>query len=192
MSVLTVRRLGVSFVRPVVRRDLEKRGQKNEMISLGWPQLLKMPSKWENCAHNGLICFFQHNYISTFEQWLWDRVCVLSTWFGDIWGSRMDLYIKKRSRSFYFKLYSLRLLTPRPMQYRVPAKLRTEMYWQYWPSPLCKAATKCAFWSRPCESAGCRRYSYNVSWYFVFKVVRYAAHREWYSFAAEVHDFPHW
>ena len=27
----------------------------------------------------------------------------------------------------------------------------------------------------------------------VFKeVVRYAAHRVWYSFASEVHDFPHW
>ena len=38
----------------------------------------------------------------------------------------------KRSRSLYFKFYSLRLLTPRPMQYRVP----TEMHWQYWPSPL--------------------------------------------------------
>ena len=34
---------------------------------------------------------------------------------------------------------------------------------------------------------------YNVSLYFVFKeVVRYAARRMVYSFAAEVHDFPHW
>ena len=53
-------------------------------------KMSKIPSKWENVAHNGLICFFQHNYIPTFEQWLylWDRVCVLSTWFGDICGSR--------------------------------------------------------------------------------------------------------
>ena len=29
---------------------------------------LKMPSKGYNFAHNGLICFFQHNYIPTFEQ----------------------------------------------------------------------------------------------------------------------------
>ena len=51
-------------------------------------------------AHNGLIWFFQHNYISTFEQWLWDRVCVLSTWFGDICGSRKDFCMfYKRSRS---------------------------------------------------------------------------------------------
>ena len=52
--------------------------------------VLKIPSKWENLAHNGLIWFFQHNYIPTSEQWLWDRVCVLSTWFGDICGSRRD------------------------------------------------------------------------------------------------------
>ena len=32
---------------------------------------LKMPSKWENCAHNDLIWFFQHNNLPTFEQWLW-------------------------------------------------------------------------------------------------------------------------
>ena len=51
-------------------------------------------------AHNGLICFFQHNYIPTFEQWLWDRVCILSTWFGDICGSRKDFCMfYKRSRS---------------------------------------------------------------------------------------------
>ena len=31
----------------------------------------------------------------------------------------------KRSRSLYFKFYSLQLLTPIPMQYRVPAKLHT-------------------------------------------------------------------
>ena len=59
--------------------------------------MLKITSKWENFAHNGLICFFQHNYIPTFEQWLWDRVCVLSTWFGDICGSRKDfcMFYKK-------------------------------------------------------------------------------------------------
>ena len=77
---------------------------------------LKIPSKWENFAHNGLICFFQHNYIPTFEQWLWDRVCVLSTWFGDICGSRKDFCMfYKKSRTLYFKFYSLRLLTNRPM-----------------------------------------------------------------------------
>ena len=77
---------------------------------------LKMPSKWENVAHNGLICFFQHNYIPTFEQWLWDRVCVISTWFGDICCSRRDFCtFYKRSWSLYFKFYSLQLFTPRPM-----------------------------------------------------------------------------
>ena len=68
-----------------------------------------MPSKWENCAHNGLICFFQHNYIPTFEQWLWDRVCVLSTWFGDICCSRKDFCMfYKRSRSNYIRCGCLR------------------------------------------------------------------------------------
>ena len=38
---------------------------------------LKTPSKWENCALIDLICFFQHNYLPTFEQCLWDMViCV--------------------------------------------------------------------------------------------------------------------
>ena len=84
-------------------------------------------------------------------------MCVLSTWFGDICCSRRDFYtFYIRSRSLYFKFYSLRLLTPRPMQYRVPAKLHTEMHWQYWPSPLCEAAMICAFWSTRCESAGFR------------------------------------
>ena len=60
-----------------------------------------MPSKWENFAHNGLICFFQHNYLPTFEQWSWDRVCVLSTWFGDICGSRRDLYVLQTEHSHF-------------------------------------------------------------------------------------------
>ena len=35
--------------------------------------------------------------------------------------------------------------------------------------------------------------SYNVSRYFVFnEVVRYSAHRVWYSFASVIHDFQHW
>ena len=34
-----------------------------------------------NCAHNNLICSFQHNNLPTFEQRLWDRIWVLSTWF---------------------------------------------------------------------------------------------------------------
>ena len=49
-----------------------------------------------------------------------------------VWCSRRDFCtFYKRSQSLYFKFYSLRLLTPRPMQYRVPAKLHTEMHWQY-------------------------------------------------------------
>ena len=68
--------------------------------NVSWRAFLKIPFKWENFAHNGLIWFFQHNYIPTFEQWLWDRVCVLSTWFGDICGSRKDFCMfYKRSRS---------------------------------------------------------------------------------------------
>ena len=36
-------------------------------------------------------------------------------------------------------------------------------------------------------------FSYTVSWNFVFKeVVRYAAHRVWYSFASVVHDSSYW
>ena len=46
-----------------------------------------------------------------------------------------------KGHNHYFKFYSLRLLTPRSMHYRVP----TEMHWQYWPSPHCEAATNCAF-----------------------------------------------
>ena len=65
---------------------------------------LKIPSQWENFAHNGLICFFQHNYIPTFEQWLWDRVCVLSTWFGDICGSRKDLYVLQKVTNTLFQI----------------------------------------------------------------------------------------
>ena len=62
---------------------------------------------------------------------------VFDPWFGDICGSRKDFCMfYKSSRSLYFKFYSLRLLTSRPMQYRVPAKLHTEMHWQYWPSTL--------------------------------------------------------
>ena len=63
-------------------------------------------------------------------------MCVLSTWFGDICCSRRTCTFYKRSQSLYFKFYSLRLLTPRPMQYRVPEKLHIEMHWQYWLSPL--------------------------------------------------------
>ena len=63
-----------------------------------------MPSNWENVAHNGLICFFQHNYIPTFEQWLWDRVCVLSTWFGDICCSRRDLYVLQKVTITLFQI----------------------------------------------------------------------------------------
>ena len=118
---------------------------------------LRIPSKWENLAHNGLICFFQHNYIPTFEQWLWDRVCVLSTWFGDICGSRRDFCMfYKRSGPLISN--SIRCGCLRTDQcVPVPAKLHTEMHWQYWPSPLCEAASNCSFWSTPCES-GCRRY----------------------------------
>ena len=58
------------------------------------------------------------------------RVCVLSTWFGDICCSRRDFCtFYKRSRSLYFKFYSLRLLTQRPPYYRL--------------SPACKAAIGC-------------------------------------------------
>ena len=47
-------------------------------------------------------------------------MCVLSTWFGDICGSRRDFCrFDKRSRSLCFKYYSLWLLMPTPMQYRV-------------------------------------------------------------------------
>ena len=65
---------------------------------------LKIPSKWENFAHNGLICFFQHYYTPTFEQWLRDRVCVLSTWFGDICGSRKDLYVLQKVTNTLFQI----------------------------------------------------------------------------------------
>ena len=39
----------------------------------------KLPSKWEKCAHNDFIYFvFQHN---NFNNFLWDRFCVLSSMF---------------------------------------------------------------------------------------------------------------
>ena len=98
---------------------------------------LKIPSKWENLAHNGLICFFQHNYIPTFEQWLWDRVCVLSTWFGDICGSRRDfcMFYKRSGPHISNSIRCGCLRTDQCVP--VPAKLHTQMHWQYWPSPLC-------------------------------------------------------
>ena len=152
-----------------------------------------MRSKWENVAHNGLIFFFQHNYIPTFEQWLWDRVCVISTWFGDICCSRRDLYVLQKvtitiSNSIRCGFIPQDQCNVACLESCIKQKCTGDR-----PSPLCEAATNYAFWSTRCESAGFRRYSYNVSWYFVFKeVVRYAAHRVWYSFALEVHGFPHW
>ena len=113
--------------------------------------LLKIPSKWGNFAHNGLIWFFQHNYIPTFEQWLWDRVCVLSTWFGDICGSRKDFCMfYKRSRSLisnYIRCGCLRtdqcnIACPKAAVNRNALAIDRE------------AATNCAVWSPPCESAG--------------------------------------
>ena len=64
---------------------------------------VKMPSKWKKIAHNCLICFFQHNYLPTFEQWSLDRVCVLSTWFGDICGSRRDLYVLQTDHGHFMQ-----------------------------------------------------------------------------------------
>ena len=109
---------------------------------------LKIPSKWEDFAHNGLICFFQHNYIPTFEQWLWDRVCVLSTWFGDICGSRKDFCMfYKRSRSLISNYIRCGCL-------RTDQSCSKQKCTGNWPPPPCEAATNCAVWSPPCESAG--------------------------------------
>ena len=81
-------------------------------------------------THNGLICFCQHNYIPTFEQCLWDRVCsplglaifvaVEGTFpVGKLINCNFHFptgcTFYKRSRSLYFKFYSLRLLTKRPI-----------------------------------------------------------------------------
>ena len=110
-------------------------------------------------------------------------VCVLSTWFGDICGLR----------SLYFKYYSLRLLTPRPMQYLVPENLvsRNALAIGRRHSATRRRIVPCDLRcaSLPVAAA----IFYNVSRYFVFKeVVRYAARRVWYSFASELHGFPHW
>ena len=67
-----------------------------------------MPSKWKKIAHNGLICFFQHNCTPTFEQWLWGRVCVLSTlstWFGDI------LYVLQKPTFTLFQILFCKILS---------------------------------------------------------------------------------
>ena len=151
---------------------------------------LKMPSKWENCARNGLICFFRHNYIPTFEQWLWDRVCVLYTWFGDICCSRRDLYVLQKVTITFFQILFVAAAYEMTNVISRACKQKCTLNW---PPPPCEAATNCAVWSPLCESAGAAAIYYNVSWYFVFKeVVRYAAHRVWYSFASVVHDFLDW
>ena len=106
-----------------------------------------MPSKWENFAHNGLICFFQHNYIPTFEQRLWDRVCVLSAWFGDICGSRRDfcMFYKRSQILFVAAAYEMTNVIPRAYKQKCTRN---------WPPPPCEAVTNCAVWSPPYESAG--------------------------------------
>ena len=117
--------------------------------------MLKIPSKWENFAHNGLICFFQHNYIPTFEQWLWDRVCVLSTWFGDICGSRRDFCMfYKRSGPLISNSIRCGCLRTDQCNIACPkaAVNRNELAIDR--RPPCEAATNCAVWSLPCESAG--------------------------------------
>ena len=116
---------------------------------------LKIPSKWENFAHNGLICFFQHNYIPTFEQWLWDRVCVLSTWFGDICGIERTFVCFTKSHE-HFISNSIRCGCLRTDQCNIACSkaaininaLAIDR------RPPCEAATNCAVWSPPCESAG--------------------------------------
>ena len=148
---------------------------------------LKIPSKWENFAHNGLICFFQHNYIPTFEQWLWDRVCVLSTWFGDICGSRKDFCMfYKRSGPLISN--SIRCGCLRTDQCNIAClrsciqkctgnigRRHSARRHRIAPFDLRRASLPVAV-----------AISYTLAWYFVFKEV------VWYSFASVVHDSPYW
>ena len=148
---------------------------------------LKIPSKWENFAHNGLICFFQHNYIPTFEQWLWDRVCVLSTWFGDICGSRKDFCMfYKRSGpliSNYIRCGCLRtdqcnIACLRSCIQKCTGNIgrrHSARRHRIAPFDLRRASLPVAV-----------AISYTLAWYFVFKEV------VWYSFASVLHDSPYW
>ena len=144
-----------------------------------------MPSKWENCAHNGLICFFQHNYISTFEQWLWDRVWVLAPGLV-IFEAVEGTFVHFTKGHDHFNSNSICCGCLRKDQCNI-ACLRSCIQkctgnighrhsarrQRIAPFDLRRA-------SLPVAIAIC----YNVSWY--------TAHRVWYSFAAEFHDFPHW
>ena len=147
-----------------------------------------MPSKWENVAHNGLICFFQHNYIPNFEQWLCDRVCVISTWFGDICCSRRDFCtFYKRSWSLFSN--SIRCNFLRQDQCNVACRNTLAIGRRHSARRQRIAPFDLRRASLPVSAA----ISHNVSSYFVFKeVVRYAAHRVWYSFASKLYGFPHW
>ena len=76
------------------------------------------------------------------------------------------------------------------MQYRVPAKLHTGNIGRRHSARRQRIAP---FDLRRASLPVAVAISYNVAWYFVFKeVVRYAAHRVWYSFASVVHDSPYW
>ena len=146
--------------------------------------LLKIPSKWEHFAHNGNFCFFQHNYIPTFEQWLWDRMCVLSTWFGDICGSRRDFCMfYKRSGPLISNSIRCGCLRTNQCNIACPkaAVNRNALAIDRRPPARRRRIV-------PCDL---RRASLPVpplfaSWYFVIKEV------VWYSFASVVHDSPYW
>ena len=150
-------------------------------------RLLKIPSKWANFAHNGLICFFQHNYIPTFEQWLWDRVCVLSTWFGDICGRRKDFCMfYKRSRSLISNSISCGCLRTDQCNIACPkaAVNRNALAIDRRPPARRRRTVPCDL--RRASLPVPPQIFYTVSWYFVFKEV------VWYSFASVVHDSPYW
>ena len=146
-----------------------------------------IPSKWENFADNGLICFFQHNYIPTFEQWLWDRVCVLSTWFGDICGSRKGFCMfYKRSGPLISN--SIRYGCLRTDQCNI-ACLRScvqKCTGNIGRRHSARRHRIAPFDLRRANLPVAVAISYTLAWNFVFKEV------VWYSFASVVHDSPYW
>ena len=121
-----------------------------------------MTSKWDNCAHNDLICFFQHTNLPTFEQWLWDRLWVLSTWFGDICGIRtifsmfFNYHVRFISNSVHCGCLHQDQLNIAGL--RSCSKQKCTGNWAPAPPPYKRTMTNCALWFLPCESPGCRRY----------------------------------
>ena len=83
--------------------------------------------------------------------------------------------------NFHFKHYLLRLLMPKPTQYREPSNQRgDELCLVIYAVRVCRLPP---LFSIMFLDTFCSK-----KWYDM----RYATPRVWYSFASAVHDFPHW